>query len=102
VLQDDFGLSAARLIHTPLFSGLAALGGVVLVHMLESGARLSLADIFNLQQNEIGLVTAGIFGLTPALLVTGLQKQVERYKADLRTSQAAEAKSPETPAIPAL
>jgi len=102
VLQDDFGLSAARLIHTPLFSGLAALGGVVLVHMLESGARLSLGDIFNLQKNEIGLVTAAIFGLTPALLITGLQKQVDRYKADLRSSEAAEAKAPEAPAVAAL
>jgi hypothetical protein len=101
VLQDDFGLSIARLVHTPLFSGLAALGGVVLVHMLDSGDRLSLAQIFNLRNNEIGLVTAAIFGLTPALLIQGLQKQVERYKAELRASEPAEAKPPETAALPA-
>jgi hypothetical protein len=31
---EDYGLSSARLLHIPLFSGLAALGGVVLIPML--------------------------------------------------------------------
>ena len=31
VKEADYGLSTARLMHAPLFSGLAAIGGVVLV-----------------------------------------------------------------------
>lgn len=32
--EEDFGLSVARLLHTPLFSGLAAIGGVVVTALL--------------------------------------------------------------------
>jgi len=37
--EEDFGLSVARLLHTPLFSGLAAIGGVIFAAMLP--------DLFN-------------------------------------------------------
>ncbi len=131
---EDYGLSTARLIHRPLFSGLAAVGGVVLVAMLvravntevlepssanapsavatpagssEGAARATtgasppaagtgansdpvptLADIFDLNTNRFGLVVAAIFGLTPELLLSRLRQQTERYKADIRTSEA--------------
>jgi len=34
VIEEDYGLSTARLVHTPLFSGLAAVGGVVVTALL--------------------------------------------------------------------
>jgi hypothetical protein len=37
VATEDYGLATARLLHTPLFSGLAALGGVILIPVLRSG-----------------------------------------------------------------
>lgn len=92
---EDYGLNLARLIQTPLFSGLAAIGGVVLMAMLpisvEGGVQgLSLSAIFDLGQNRFGLVTAAVFGLTPRLLINRLQSQAESYKDDLQKSEAAE------------
>jgi hypothetical protein len=113
VLADDFGLAAVRLIHTPLFSGLAAIGGVVLVLLLpplanptnvgapdsEEATQLAsqpprLEDVFSLSKNPLGLVWAAVFGLAPTLLITRLQRQVEEYKSDLKSSEAAESSSP--------
>src|SRR5215831_2309471 len=37
IATEDYGLATARLLHTPLFSGLAVLGGVVLILILTSG-----------------------------------------------------------------
>src|SRR4051794_18628250 len=66
---DDFGLSTARLIETPLFSGLAAIGGVVLTAMVaavipatapKAGTALgkvpSLGQIFDVTKNPTGLI----------------------------------------------
>jgi hypothetical protein len=95
---EDYGLSRARLFHTPLFSGLAAVGGVVITLLLDnmlngSGQTpqpaMPLADIFDLNQNRQGLVIAAVFGLTPSLLVRRLQEQTDTYKKELRSSEAA-------------
>jgi hypothetical protein len=173
---EDYGLSAARLITVPLLSGLAAIGGVVLMAMMpyastvfvpptrgpvaitqeekslqeapgsdatktptgglvpstqqeqstlapqgapgiksptktpvpsseqeksSSGASdsrvtkplvlppvPSLSKIFDLGNNLIGLLVAAVFGLTPGLLFDRLQKLTEKYKSDLKSSQA--------------
>ena len=99
VAEDDYGLSIARLLHAPLFSGLAAVGGVMLTALLtpvtlsgdtHSAAVPSLSEIFDLTRNQGGLVFAAVFGLTPSLIVTRLQTQAEAYKADLKSSEAAE------------
>ncbi len=123
VTEEDYGLYGVRLVHTPLFSGLAAVGGVVLVALLpttvpapdrtgadarpgltatvteaqegsgsgEGRAEKSfLAETFDLDGNAQALLIAAIFGLTPNLLITRLQRQVEKYKDDLRSSEAAE------------
>jgi hypothetical protein len=144
---EDYGLDTVRLIQTPLFSGLAAVGGVVLTLMLlaatpspsnpptsrtsssttptaatgatgptgasgagatgptgaaggtgtnssqsgEPEARAdkvpSLSEIFDLDRNPITLVIAAVFGLTPALLISRLSAQSERYKAELKSSE---------------
>src|SRR4051812_39427097 len=98
---DDFGLSTARLIETPLFSGLAAIGGVVLTAMVSAvipatasapdgtlGQVPSLGQIFDVTKNSTGLIVAAVFGLAPSLLIARLQSRVDDYKADLSSSQA--------------
>jgi hypothetical protein len=95
---EDYGLSRARLFHTPLFSGLAAVGGVVitlsLYNVLHVGGptqqpEVPLVDIFDLNKNRQGLAIAAVFGLTPSLLVRRLQEQTDTYKQELSTSEAA-------------
>ena len=93
---EDYGLTTARLFHTPLFSGLAALGGVLVIPLLSflvsgtppdaSIAIHTLADAFKLAPSN--LVLAVIFGLSPTALLSRLQQEAERYKTELRRSEA--------------
>jgi hypothetical protein len=131
--QEDYGLESMRLIQTPLFSGLAAVGGVVLLSIVPaltpspssatsqgsrgetttaattstattttspsattttptasatSGRTIpSLESIFDLGRNEMGLVIAAVFGLTPTLLVARLREQSEGLKSGLKASE---------------
>ncbi len=50
----------------------------------------TLGEIFDLRINLIGLFIAAVFGLTPGLLFDRLQQQADRYKAELKSSQATE------------
>lgn len=86
---DDFGLSFARLIYTPWFSGLAAVGGVLIVSVLDSqllndGTNSSLLDIFS--NSPSLLIIAAVFGLTPDLMIRRLSQQAETYKKDLQST----------------
>jgi hypothetical protein len=95
---EDYGLTTVRLLHTPLFSGLAALGGVLLIPLLMSlgngttGAPLSasvnLEQVFSLKTTPFNFVLAAVFGLTPTVLISRLQEEAEKYKSDLRSSAA--------------
>jgi len=98
-MEEDYGLATARLIQRPLFSGLAAVGGVILTALLPrlapagtatTTSLTTLDQIFNLTNHAEYLVVAAVFGLTPSLLMSGLQKQAESYKADLKSSEPAE------------
>jgi hypothetical protein len=101
-----------RLIATPVFSGLAAVGGVLLTAMITMSGLTSLAgtattnstvtipplmDIFNLDKFRLGLPLAALFGWAPALFVGRLQNWTDQYKADLKSSQP----SSDTVATPA-
>ena len=89
---DDFGLSTARLIHTPWLSGLAAVGGVLVTSVLD-GQLLNdgpgsptLAAVF--EQKPSLLIVAAVFGLTPDLIIRRLTQQVDKYKEDLQSTQS--------------
>jgi hypothetical protein len=100
---EDYGLSTVRLVATPLISGLAAVGGVVLTVLLvspsvggalaphtaaaSSGDMPALANIFDVVGYPVGLVIAAIFGLTPGLAVSQLQREADRYQQDLQRSE---------------
>lgn len=95
---DDYGLTVARVVLTPLIAGLAALAGVFLlailsVNLLQSptarpAALPTLADIYNIARNPQGLLSAAIFGLTPNLFLSVLQQQADAVKAKLKSSSA--------------
>ena len=109
ITEEDYGLSIARLMQTPLFSGLAALGGVIVTGLLSAVVPLvgdgqpatdelpTLGEIFNLTENRVGLVVAAVFGLTPSLLISRLNGQVEKYKSDLKASEASQRAAPPAP-----
>ena len=97
---EDYGLAAARLLHTPLLCGLAALGGALMVPLLSAQitptgegsaatiAAPTLGAIFDISQRPFTLVLAAVFGLTPSALISRLQSEAEKYKSDLKNSEA--------------
>jgi len=95
---DDFGFSITRLIATPLLSGLASIGGVLVTVMFTALGGSALGDtmpphimldsIFRLDPRL--LFAAAIFGLTPNLLIKGLQEKAQKFESDIQSSRAAE------------
>ncbi len=92
---DDFGFSTARLIATPLLSGLAGIGGVMLTVMfaslgdtLNKAGDITMNDIFHMDPRLF--FAAAIFGLAPNLLIRGLQDEASKYATDIQSSKAAE------------
>ena len=72
---DDFRLATAHLIAAPLYSGLAAIGGVLVVQR-------------DLALNVANILIAAAFGLTPSLLTSAIQKEADQYKTDLKSTAA--------------
>jgi hypothetical protein len=93
VSGEDFNLAAVRLIHAPLFSGIAGVAGVVVTRLGTSGDATALSSIFNIGANRLGLLVAAVFGLTPNLLTANLHSKAEAYKSDLKSSDAAQGRS---------
>jgi hypothetical protein len=114
---EDYGLSTARLLHAPVLSGLAAVGGVVLIGLLVAppfglgvvsgttdGNTVSgllsgllgtaapantIADVFSLETYPVAIIVAAVFGLTPGLFFDRLRQVGEGLKTDIQTSSAA-------------
>jgi len=93
---EDYGLYLARLISVPVLSGLTAIGGVYLASKtpeflgaITTGPAqpMKLEDIFSLARNELGVLVAATFGLVPAQLFSGLQRQAERFQTELEKSE---------------
>jgi len=105
---DDYGLAQARLIATPLLSGLAGVGGVLITIILyttllmpavnnsatvhNSGAahqsvQITLGDIFRPDEPSY-LLTAAVFGLAANLIIGGLQQRTQKYSSDLQRSKS--------------
>jgi hypothetical protein len=94
---EDYGLTRARLVQTPLLSGLAALGGVLLITLLPlltnspytatpPEAFPDLTRVFSLHRYPEGLLVAAVFGLTPGLLFNRPAQQAAGYKSDIKSS----------------
>lgn len=86
---DDYGLTLARLIATPLLSGLAGVGGVVLfsTFVFES-ITFPTSNIFRLDRPDY-IIAAAFFGLAPNLIIRGLQQRSEKYISALKSSKGA-------------
>ncbi len=86
---DDYGLSLARLIATPLLSGLAGVGGVLLFSTLVSESlTFPTSTIFRLDRPDY-IIAAAFFGLTPNLIIRSLQQRSEKYISALKSSKGA-------------
>jgi hypothetical protein len=64
---DDYGLSTARLIHTPLFSGLAAVAGVFLTFSLAAAVTDAVVEMPMAIEAPTSSGTAGQAGGAPAI-----------------------------------
>ena len=87
---DDYGLTLARLIGTPLLSGLAGVGGALVYSTLTqitNNHAVTLSNIFTLNQLDY-LIAAALFGYTPNLLVQGLQQRTNKYMSNLKSTKA--------------
>lgn len=101
---EDYGLARARLNLTPLLSGLAALGGVLVVDLIpgfqaiilsvvpigQPPAVPTLMGMLSLNSNSLALMLAAIFGLTPNLLLTLLQHGADRLQQSLLSTTASQ------------
>jgi hypothetical protein len=100
---EDYGLTVARLSLTPVLSGLAAVGGVFITAVAASGVASavlsqsgagagagfnlpSLATVYSLSANPLGLLLAAIFGFSPNMLIGALQAQADRYTSALKST----------------
>lgn len=81
---DDYQLTFARLMATPLYSGLAALGGVFIIQKIG----LLSNSTANFDINIPNILIAAIFGLTPTLFMNAIQREAEEYKKDLKSTEA--------------
>jgi hypothetical protein len=89
---EDFNLFEARLVHTPLISGLAGVAGVILVAIAPAASGqspTSLNSVFELSNNPVGLLVAAAFGLAPDRIIGPLQDQTEKLKGQLKAGKAA-------------
>jgi hypothetical protein len=100
--EEDFGFHRARLFYTPVLSGLAAVGGVVVVTLLLEASNFgggedtapALETIFNAMSYPQGVIIAAVFGLTPDLLVDRLENKANEYRQSLSNTTAVSSGTP--------
>ncbi|HYU77130.1 MAG TPA: hypothetical protein VEL31_31050 [Ktedonobacteraceae bacterium] len=88
--SDDYGLLLSRLIATPLLSGLAGIGGVVITATLINlggGKTPGLGMIFNGTVTIDYLLAAAAFGYAPKLIIGSLQQRALKFSTDLQNSK---------------
>jgi hypothetical protein len=88
---DDFGLASARLVTHPILSGLAGVGGVLVISLLGAVGvqQTGLGQIFDVVNRPVGLVVAAAFGVAPAVLLGGFNSLAQRYAGGLSSTQPA-------------
>ncbi len=98
---EDYDLTLARIVVTPVLAGLAAVGGVLLTTMLSLtvlkspalqsvNQQLGLGAIYNLNSNTFGIIVAAVFGLTPNLFINILQDKAKGLTDQLQSSTASD------------
>ncbi len=95
--MDDYGLTAARILVTPLLSGLAALVGVLLAAMLSivlttapgQGTKnlpTFVENIYNFNMYPQNLAFAAVFGYLPSLVIGLLKQQTNKIQSEIHSS----------------
>jgi hypothetical protein len=95
---DDYGLTLARLIGTPLLSGLAGIAGAMLYNTIviqvaqatTPNPQQSLSSIFNLNRLDY-LLAAALAGYAPSIIVQSLQQRANKNLSALQSSKASDA-----------
>lgn len=96
---DDYGLTIARVMVTPIVSGVAAIAGVLVISLLslnlfntpgdKTNVGLpSLKLVYDLVANQQGIIIAAIFGFAPNLLLNALQQKANDATTKLKNSTA--------------
>lgn len=87
---EDYGLSVARLLTLPAYSGLAAVGGVLLTGLStgSSTTPIRLSSVFDVSVNPSALLVAAVFSLAPSLLVTRLGQASDQFKKAIKSTEA--------------
>jgi hypothetical protein len=96
-MVEDYGLSTARLLTLPVYSGLAGVGGVLLYGLTASltgiagssgpHAPPNIDSVLDIAANPFSVVVAAAFGATPDILLQGLSATAEKYKSDITSTQ---------------
>ncbi len=88
-LGDDYGVSMARIVLTPLMSGLSAIAGVLVVAMSLSLLRspLRLVSVYD-ATSALNVLAAAVFGLLPNIFANTLLRRSSRYVALLQSTEA--------------
>ena len=102
-VSNDYGMTLARIIVTPVLSGIAGVVGVLLTALVsltlfksalpqtsstQIVPQIGLVDSFDIQRNTLGLLIAAAFALTPNLLINTLKKKANDFAKQLQSSGA--------------
>ena len=88
--SDDYGLFLSRFFATPLLSGLAALGGVLIAATLPTLSGQKAPELNTIFNNTVTLeyfFAAAIFGYAPNLIIGSLQQRAQKFSTDLQNSK---------------
>lgn len=87
---EDYGLSNARLVAIPVYSGLAAIAGVVITSVagVATGSTAPvLSTLFSLPPATGLLVVAAAFGAAPDLVLSRLADASEKFKSGIASTE---------------
>jgi hypothetical protein len=83
-VKDDYGLSMARILVTPLYSGLAVLVGVLLF----TSASGTIAKIYEF--NVQNLVLAAVLGYAPNTVINQLAAKQQKIQGEITSTTVAD------------
>jgi hypothetical protein len=89
---EDYGLTTARLVAVPVYSGLAAVAGVLITAVAGTATATAprvpdLVTVFGIPPVTGLLVVAAAFGATPALVLSRLSDAAEKFKSGITSTE---------------